>query len=251
MSSLTDIFGSLISKSLSPGTPTASGILGNADAAYFGTLTPGQQHTLTLDQSKLGKLQGELGSATGAKQSHIQAAIDHLNAQIANYQQTAANDKQNGYLNQFLTNLGTELPQLQQISQAQNTAANQSALQAQQQFGLPAGQAILGAQQALAPQFYNNQTALGQALGQGGNLQNGSFQGLTPQQTAFYNQQFMGNEAAQGLGSSPLGAQNAAFQLTGLNQQQANFNEQALQQYLNSYLQPSVPNIFGQQSHPG
>lgn len=244
-SGISSALGSVFSSALAPGTPKVSGILGNADAAYYGTLNPKQQGQLTKDQSRLSMLQGELSGATGGKQNHIQNAINQLNKQIATLNQTAASDKQNGYLNQFLTNLTGELPQLQQISAAQNTAANQTALQGQQQFGLPAGQAILGAQQALAPQFYQNQDKLGQFLG--GQLG----QGLTPQQTNFYNQQFMGNEAAMGLGSSPLGAQNAAFQLTGLNQQQANFNEQALQQYLGGYLQPSVPNIFGQQSQAG
>jgi hypothetical protein len=249
MSFISNLIGQGVTDALMPGTPGVSGILNKADAAYYGTLMPSQQNKLSKDQSKLATDQADLASGTGGK--GLQGHIAQLNSQIDKLNSLSAQDQKEGYLNQFLTNLTGELPQLQAISASQNTAADQSALQGQQQFGLPAGQAILGAQQALAPQFYNNQTALGQTLGQGGNLQNGSFAGLTPQQTQFYNQQFMGNQAAQGLGSSPLGAQNAAFQLTGLNQQQSNFNEQALQQYLGGYLQPSVPNIFGQQSQSG
>jgi hypothetical protein len=216
--------GDILGSYLSPSVPGAQGILGNTMSTYTGT---DPKYTVELS-----KLQQKLAGTTNPKaQAKIQGEIDKLQTQIGT-------ESQLGYEPQELANLQNILPQLQAISQAQNQAGAGGALQLQQQYGLPAGQAILGAQQQLAPQFYSGQQQLGQELF-------GSPLGLTPAQSAYYNQQFMGNEAAMGLGSSPLGAQNAAYQLTGLNLQQANTQLGQQQSYLQNYLQPQVPNLFG------
>jgi hypothetical protein len=227
-------FGDLFSSMLTPGPPTAGGVGNEATQPYYG-YSPEQQ-------IQLQNLQNKLAQTTNAKQQgKIQDQINNLQTKISDTSQL-------GYESQFLKNLQTSIPQLQQIANAQNAGSAAGAVAMQQQYGLPAGQAILGAQQQLAPQFYQNQTALGNTLG--ANIGPGGFQGLTPAQTAYYNQQFMGNQAAMGLGSSPLGAQNAADQLTGLNLQQANTQEAQMQNYLNNYLQPTVPNLFGSTYSP-
>jgi len=227
--SLSTIFGALIGKALAPGEPKGTGIVDQALATEYG-VNPKQQQALK-------DLQGKLASATTyADKAKIQKQIDDLQKNIS----TTAGK---GYTSNFLQNLASEFPQLQNIANTQNAAAAQGGIGLQNQFGLPAGQAILGAQTALAPQFYGGQQQLGQDLF-------GSPLGLSPQETQFFTNQLNAGQAAQGLYGSPLSAQNTALNLTGLNLAQANTQEQQRQQYLNSYLQPLVPNLFTPAANP-
>jgi len=230
--------GGIFGSALQPGTPGTMGILDNALSSFYG-VNPSNTIALQKDQTKLAALQASLAGASPKAQKKIQAQIDALSTKETGLETKIGDLSQEGYSSQFLAGLSSMLPQLQQISQSQNTAAAQSALGLQNQFGTQAGQSILNSQEALAPQYYQGRNQLGSYLSS--NLG----QGLTPAETAYYNQQFLGNQSAMGLGSSPLGAQNSAYQLAGLNMQQTNTNEGMYQNYLNSYLQPQVPNLFG------
>ena len=224
---------SLIGEALGPQVPKANQILDSAMTAYTGVSPTATLKMQTL-QSKLAQAQADVKNGKIADPGRVKS----LQNEITNLQTATSDQAASGYEGQFLSNLQNILPQLQAISNAQNTGAASGALGLQNQFGTAAGQSILNSQQQLAPQFYSGQSQLGNELFS-------SPLGLTPQQSAYYNQQFMGNEAAMGLGSSPLGAQNAAFQLTGLNLAQSNTQLGQQQSYLGNYLQPSVPNLFG------
>lgn len=213
-----------------PGVPKLSSILDTALGSAYGS-NPQQQIQLQTLQNKLAK-------ATNPQQKkQLQNQINTLQTAIGNTSESGAN-------NQFLNMLQSYYPQLAQQQQGINANANQFGLQQQNQFGLPVGQSIAGAQQQLNPQFYAGQQQLGNEL----------FNqplGLSPQQVQFFNNQLMGNQSAMGLGSSPLGAQNTALALTGLNLQQANTQLGQQQGFLNSYQQFQVPNLFSPEAALG
>lgn len=224
-----DIAGPLISGALAPGVPKTAGISSKASSAEYGV---NPNFTLAMSQ-----LQTALSTATTDEQrSKIQDQITQL-------QQKQSNLATTGNVQQFLGNLGSELPQLQGLANSQNQSSTQGALGLQQQFGLPAGQAFLGAQQQLAPQFYAGQQQLGQEAF-------GTPLGLSPQQTQYFSNQLNAQQAQQGLYGSPLSAQNTALNLTGLNLQQANTQMGQQQSFLNNYLQPQLPNLFSGASSP-
>lgn len=218
-----DIAGTLISGALAPNTPKESDIFSAAGQSLYGGLSIDAQNQLNQLQS-------------------VQNPTPQQQQQIQQLQQTASN--RTGYLGQILAANQTFQPQANQIAlQSQMQGASglaQNQQQLQSQYGGQLGQTLLAQNQALNPQYFSAQNQLGNTL----NTQLASG-GLTPQQVQFYQNQFQAGQAAQGLGDSPLGAQNAALQLTGLNLQQNQQNIANSQGYLNTFGFQQTPQISG------
>lgn len=95
-------------------------------------------------------------------------------------------------------------------------------------------------QKAMAPDYFNLRTQLGNQLGQS------LGQGLSPQQLAFFREQGAINESNYGRTGSPLSSMNQARYLTGLDMQQQQQNIGNAQGFLNSFRLPDpypIPNI--------
>lgn len=263
---MSDVFGSLISNALSPNSPTLGSVYGQGNAYLYGTPTPGQNQTLSkdsstisADQTKLAQLQQQLAAGQsnpfahlGTSTKQLQNQIDQLQkkmgktqTQQSNLQTKLGQESSNSLASNTLAAQTQYLPAFQNLANALTNTSIQQSQAAQQQYGLAGGQILQQQQQALNPEYYAANAALGQQLtnaATGG--PGGTPMGLSPQQLQFFQQQFAGQQAAQGTYGSGLSAQNMALQLTPLELAQQQQNIGNLQGYLNTYQQAQLPNYM-------
>src|ERR1035437_5621635 len=94
-----DMISGIIGSQLAPGVPKGTGIVDQAMSTQYG-VNPNQTQQLKDLQSKLAS------ATTDASKAKIQKQIDSLQTAIAK-------TSSQGYTGNFLSNLGSELPQLQ------------------------------------------------------------------------------------------------------------------------------------------
>lgn len=202
-SGIGSLIGTGVSGILAPNAPTALGMSnGSIDQFYYG-----------LNAAPYNKLQKLLAlQKSGTLTPQQQSQLNELQTKSA----------QNAVLPKELAAQQAFMPQFEQ--EQQQLLASQTQALAGQYTGLT---------NQLNPQYGQIQSTVGNQI----NSQIGM--GLNPQQIAFFGQQLGGQEAAMGLGSSPLGAQNTALALTGLDLQQQQQNTQNALSFSGAFPNPA------------
>lgn len=144
---------------------------------------------------------------------------------------SAIKEKGLAYVQEQLQNKWGPVFEQQQLESLRRTAPeyNQLQLEQAQKFEAPMLMAQMGAQKQASPEFFQMRDQLAASLmGKIG-------QGLSPEDTAYFQQQMNQQQAAKGMYDSPLGSTQTARYLTGMNLQQQQQNEQNAQGFLNSF----------------